>query len=74
MTTKFKINKIVLLKRGCDTAFLVTDLPPSIWPYNENVRLKFELASDLSEKYLAENFPDVPVEIIDIRRNENVVT
>jgi len=66
-----KINKIILLKNGCDTAFLVTDLPPSTWPYDENVWLKFHLASGLSEKYLAENFPDITVEIIGASNESN---
>jgi hypothetical protein len=62
------ILKIKLLtnKRGTDTLFLYTDLPPSIFPYKENAVLKLELANATGKQYCIDNFKDLPIEIIEI--------
>lgn len=65
--TSMQIDKITLIfsKYGPDVALLYTNLPPSMWPYQEGPPLKLDMAAGTGAKYLEENFPGVPVKVIE---------
>jgi hypothetical protein len=57
------ITKIVVIKTsGPLEVFVVTDLPNTQWPYNNELTMKFALSWDkYKEGYLEEHFPNVPI-------------
>ena len=55
---------------GTDRITLRTNLPPSLWPWTEPLSLSAEVAHGAGEQYVWDNFPGVPVQVIDINRTE----
>lgn len=49
---------------GPDVVYLTTGLPEAIWPYTDELDLRFYCASGKAEAYLEKHFPGVPVEVI----------
>jgi hypothetical protein len=52
-----------------DTAYLETDLPPSLYPPSP-VCLKLEIARGRGVKYIRDNFPGVSLEVIDVAKGK----
>jgi len=55
---------IVLRKYSTDKVYLHTDLPGSTFPFYENLILQFDCAANRAKDYVAEHFPNIPVEVI----------
>lgn len=53
----------ILLGFGTDKVFLFTDLPEASYPYNGNLCLEFNCVQDCAQTFIAEHFPNIPVEI-----------
>ena len=53
---------------GPDNVSLTTDLPEATWPFEDKLCLNFVVRAGDAEKYLGEHFPDVPIEVIDVRK------
>jgi hypothetical protein len=65
---KIIIKKITLiLSGGPDEALIYVDLPPTMWPYDNDPVFRLDLAYDTGFKYCSENFPNVPFELINTR-------
>ena len=56
---------VVRLKDSTDSMYLKTDLPGGTWPFKDTVSVFMQVAQGMAEKYVEENFPGVPLEIID---------
>lgn len=64
-----EIVKIQILKTfGADKVSCYTTFPPTFYPWNENMILSFDCVSDTAEEYVAKNFPNIWVEVIDVRQ------
>lgn len=65
---ELKINKIkvLVIYGGPDICHvhIDNDIPEGIWPFENNLTLKFETAKGQGVKYCKKYFPDVPVEEI----------
>lgn len=62
------IKKItIILGCGTDKCILHTDLPPNVWPFTQNATVVLEVVHDYGEKYVKENFKNIPYEVIDSR-------
>lgn len=66
------IIKALVLRtsHGPDKIYLYTDLPAATFPFDEDVHLdlSFTAARGTGEKYLSDNLPDIPVEVMDATR------
>lgn len=62
-----RITSITIIKsQETDTLFLETDLPCGTWPYKGFQSLKTEVAHGSGEQYVRDNFPGVPLKIVDV--------
>ena len=60
-----KITKITIIQgNGADHIILHTDLPEASWPYKAELVLETRAAYHTGPVYVAQHFPDVPVEIV----------
>jgi hypothetical protein len=61
-----KITKITVVrsKHGPDHVLADTDLPCGTFPYTGQQPIHFDLAADSAEKYLADHFAGIPIEIV----------
>jgi hypothetical protein len=67
MKVTIDVNKIVLVKGkyGPDYIYLHTDLPTAQYPFDQKESIRITAASNFGEKYIIDNFPFIPVEIVE---------
>jgi hypothetical protein len=58
------ITSITIVVQGLDFVYLRTDLPPTVWPWNEPATLRLEAARGTGLDYCKKNFPGIPVEVV----------
>ena len=59
-------NIIIMLNSGADIIYFVTDLPAPFECHPEDkAALKLEVSKNKGKKYVEDNFPGIPYEIID---------
>lgn len=68
----FNIEKItILLTEGPDKVILHTDFPcPYVYealPSQQPMIASFDCSGDTAQQYVEKNFPNIPVEVINIR-------
>lgn len=56
---------VVRLKHGCDYVTLATPLPDSVFPFKEELGVRFQAARDTGLDYVEKNFPGIPVELVE---------
>lgn len=60
-----QITSITIVNTGgADKIFFHTTLPNPIWPFTGTATLSMESAQSETDKFLSDNFPDIPVKII----------
>ena len=67
---RLEVEKITVLKGdGTDTCLVEfkNSIIEGVWPFENNLKMKFEVAHNRGEKYIKDNFSNVEVEIISIR-------
>jgi hypothetical protein len=61
----------ILLTFATDKVMLKTDLPcpyvPEFMPSQESLIMGFDCTYDTAKAYVAKHFPDIPVEVINLR-------
>lgn len=65
MLIEIKQITIIEAEYGGDDVFLHTNLAPSIWPFEQSPTLKLACAKGTGRKYASDNFPGVPVVIVE---------
>lgn len=60
-------NITILLSRGTDKVLMYTNIPSPILCETGNLVLQFDTTYNTAQKYVANNFPDIPVTIINGR-------
>lgn len=53
---------LVTNRAGVDVIYIETNLPSGIWPFTDKATIRLDVAPDHGRKYIATNFPNVPVE------------
>ena len=70
---QLNVAKITIIKgNSTDYVYLVTDLPPADRPFEGNADILLHCAYDTAEEYCKKNFPDVSVEVFNMRPGEVV--
>lgn len=71
---KLKVSKITVLKReGSDLCIVEfeNEILEGIWPFENNLKMKFEVSKSKGLDYVNLNFPGIDVEVIDTREGCN---
>lgn len=66
-----KVKKItILIHDGTDYCVVEfeNNITEGVWPFKNNLKMKFDVVKNKGLEYVKENFPGVEVEVIDIKK------
>lgn len=66
MELSFNVNRVVVIERQCgtDRVLIYTDLPSTVYPYDEPATMVLDVAKGSGVAYVIENFKLTPEVVV----------